>query len=332
MPAVSPGFLIDAILDAIEQSGESATLTSGLRSHPRVLVVTGPEESILLWMYAWTLTPGGRPQLANEYRIQMTSVNSPLSLNPSGPSLLLGYEPSLKMFAGFDLNRHRTFTTGSPSVQIDITSLHRALQDGLAFHRKQNGEVAVAFRPDNFMAYARNALGLHASGRHTPTFDLISKVATLQPPKKDDLARLTVERSRLVQAVSRLSRSANFRLQVLQAYGSRCAMTRMQLRLVEAAHILPVAAKGSPDHVTNGIALSPTYHRAFDMGLIFLTEGYEMRLNIRKHAALTELRLDGGSEAFQSTLGKIHLPPDRNQWPSVPIIRKANRLRAIDGY
>jgi putative restriction endonuclease len=54
------------------------------------------------------------------------------------------------------------------------------------------------------------------------------------------------------------------------AYGNRCAVTRVQLRLVDAAHILPVGTTGSADHVRNGIALSPTYHRAFDAGLIYL--------------------------------------------------------------
>jgi hypothetical protein len=41
-------------------------------------------------------------------------------------------------------------------------------------------------------------------------------------------------RRRIVQTVSRLSRAANFRLQTLNAYGNRCAVTRAQLRLVDA--------------------------------------------------------------------------------------------------
>jgi putative restriction endonuclease len=233
------------------------------------------------------------------------------------------------MFAGFDIARHKTFTTGSPSVQIDITSLRQALQHGLSFHRKVNDEIAVAIRPDQFLGYVRNASQLHLSGRSLPTVKVLKKVASLEAVSPQEIESLSKTRQRLIQAVSRLSRSANFREQVLRAYDHRCAVTRMQLRLVEAAHILPVAAPRSPDHVTNGIALSPTYHRAFDRGLIFLDDSYTMRVNPRKQDELSSLHLDGGLEAFIAPLGEISLPPDRQQWPKSQFINNANRFRGI---
>src|SRR3989344_3308450 len=102
--------IIKGIQVAIEDSGYSGIVLAAGRSQPRKFVISNTEGSeVLVWVYAWTLTPGGRPQLPNEYRIQMTSVASPLVLNPSGPTILIGYEPSLNMFAGFDLRRHRTF-------------------------------------------------------------------------------------------------------------------------------------------------------------------------------------------------------------------------------
>lgn len=106
-------------------------------------------------------------------------------------------------------------------------------------------------------------------------------------------------------------------------------MTRVQLRLVDAAHILPVGALGSADHVRNGIALSPTYHRAFDAGLVYLDEQYRMRLNRAQLRALETLNLALGIDAFREPLGTIFLPPDPNQRPSADFIRRANRLRRI---
>ena len=129
--------------------------------------------------------------------------------------------------------------------------------------------------------------------------------------------------------VNRVSRAANFRLQVLRAYGFRCAVTQMQLRLVDAAHILPVQAPGSVDDVRNGVALSPTYHRAYDNGLIYLDESYVMKVNPEKGRELAALHLDGGIEVFKSSLNKIILPPDKGQWPHIPLIRKANSFRGI---
>jgi len=79
-----------------------------------------------------------------------------------------------------------------------------------------------------------------------------------------------------------------------------------------------------------GVALSPTYHRAFDNALIFLDEDFVMRINPSKEVQLATLRLDGGLPDFKSYLGRrIHVPPDRRQRPALGMIRKANAYRRI---
>ena len=89
-------------------------------------------------------------------------ISEPLHLNPNGPTLLLGYEVERNCFAGFDIRRHQTFTTGSPSIQIRIGVLDAAARNGLAFsERKGNDEIAIGFRPDYLALYALNSLLLH---------------------------------------------------------------------------------------------------------------------------------------------------------------------------
>lgn len=329
MPAIPPREMVSVLLDAFQQSGATAVFTPKKTLHPRVFVVTDPVAPVTIWVYMWTLTHGGRPSLPDEYRIQMTTVQSPLAINPAGPTALLGYEPNLKMFAGFDLSRHKRFTTGSPSVQVDIRVVQAALQAGLAFDRKDNDEMAVGVRPDQLLAYVNNAGMLHNLGPDGKTFKLLAKATGPEPVPPADLSKLSVERRRIVETVSRLSRAANFRDQVLTAYGNRCAVTRMQLKLVEAAHILPVVAEKSPDHVTNGLALSSTFHRAFDRGLIFLNDKYEMCISAPRRKLIVDLGLDGGLVEFEKSLGKIHLPPDKAQWPNLELVQRANKLRMV---
>lgn len=331
MPAISPRDLVNAILSACQDSGCSGALTSGLRQHPRKFVIQTSESSFIsVWVYAWTLTHGGRRSLPYEYRIQMTTVASPLVFNPSGDTVLIGYEPNLKMFAGFDIERHRNFTTGSPSVQVDIRTLRRAIADGMAFDRKNNDEIAVGFRPDQLVNYCVDALKIHKLGTQGRTFALLEKASALDAITDAELNALSTEkRKRMIQRVSKLARDANFRRQIMVAYENRCAITGVQLKLVDAAHVLPVGAPGSVDNVVNGIALSPTYHRAYDNGLIYFTEQYEMRLNRPKVSELADLGLDGGLIDFRSSLGRLILPPDRRQWPKPEFIRKANRFRQI---
>ena len=116
------------------------------------------------------------------------------------------------------------------------------------------------------------------------------------------------------------------------AYGNRCAVTGIQLGLVEAAHIVPVKAQGTDD-VLNGLALSPTIHRAYDNSLIYLDVGYYVRLNEQQANALKDQQLGDGLEQMGRHLNsQIHLPTHQAQWPDQTLIERANRLRRIPGY
>ncbi|MEM7534750.1 MAG: HNH endonuclease [Chloroflexota bacterium] len=331
MPALSPSRLVDAVTAAFDECDATAILTSSLRGHPRQFIVQSGRDTIELWVYMWTLTHGGgsaRPK--DEYRIQLTGVTPPLLQNPSGLTILVGYEPNINCFAGFDISKHGTFSTRSPSIQIPITTLHQALQNGFSFVTKGNDEVAIGIRPDQLLAYCINSEMLHRQGADAEMVSLLTKAASLEEIAQEDVEAIPTERKRVIREVARLSRDSSFRRKVLLAYDRRCAVTRMQLRLIDAAHILPVGADGSADVVTNGLCLSPTYHRAFDRGLIYLNELQEMHINPEKEQELITHRLDGGLEDFKSYLGRqVHLPADRQQWPSAEFICQANLFRKI---
>ena len=329
MAAISPAQIISAVEDAFTEAGASATLISERRAHPRRFYVVTGESTFPVWIYIWTLTHGGgqaRPR--DEYRIQLTSVTPPLPQNPDGPTLLLGYEPNTKCFAGFDLRKHRVFSRKSPSIQININTLRNAIQNGFAFAQKGNDEIAIGFRPDNILAYALNAESLHESGADARISTLLNKVTRFESITAAETANISEERRRVVVKISRLARDSDFRRKVTVAYDRKCAVTGLQLRLIDAAHILPVGSDGSTDDVTNGICLSPTYHRAYDRGLIYLTEDRKMIINKPKKKDLVRLGLGGGLPEFEAHLGRlIFLPPDRRQWPSVAFIKKTNQFR-----
>lgn len=331
MPKLATPLLIKSITDALAESNATGILISNLQRNPRRFVVQAGQSRFEVWIYIWTLTHGGgaaRPK--NEFRIQLTGITPPFQTNPSGPTIIIGYEPNLNCFAGFDLSKHQTFSTQSPSIQIPITTLHDALQDGFAFVTKGNEEIAVGIRPDQLLAYIMNAEMLHAQGADAATVSLLSRAASLEEITSNDIAQIPAERQRIVQTVSRLSRDSSFRRKVLAAYEHRCAVTRMQLKLVEAAHILPVGVEGSNDEVANGICLSPTYHRAYDNSLIYLDGNLIMRINPEKEQELTTLGLSGGLQDFKNYLDvRIHLPQDKTQWPVKKLIKAANQFRKI---
>lgn len=319
-----------AILDAFHEAGSVGIHVADSVAHPRKYLVVRDGQHSSVWVYCWTLTPGGRPSLPNEYRIQMTSVQSPLQMNPDGYTVLLGYDPVREVFAGYDILRHSTFTSGSPSVQIDDTTLNQALQDGLSFQVKSNDDTVVGIRSDLLLFYSENAPALHGLGEDLTYLETVNRAARLENISDQELEPLPQQRQLVIRETARWSRSSSFRKQVLSAYDNRCAVTRRKLDLVDAAHILPVeAGSRSIDHVQNGIALSPTYHRAFDKGLIFLDDEMVMHLNEDAANKLTAKGMDAGIDGFATHLGRIHLPYSPELRPDPYFIREANEHRRL---
>jgi putative restriction endonuclease len=143
---------------------------------------------------------------------------------------------------------------------------------------------------------------------------------TFGEPDKPNLVppETVLERRYALRAVKQRLHQASFRVAVITAYDSRCALSGLpETLLLDAAHI--VADKddqfGQP-MVPNGIPLSKLHHAAFDAHLIGIDPDYRLhvseRLLGRNDGPMLEVlkRLDGAT---------IHLPkrardlPDRDR-------------------
>jgi putative restriction endonuclease len=116
-------------------------------------------------------------------------------------------------------------------------------------------------------------------------------------------------------------RSHIFRKAVLEIYDGRCAISGMKLEfgknvtMVDACHIIPFAdAQG--DTITNGIALSPTLHRAFDRGLVSVSDDYRVLV----HPRLTDYFPEVGIRKFSGQ--QLYLPLNSSFYPSCENLRK----------
>ena len=106
-----------------------------------------------------------------------------------------------------------------------------------------------------------------------------------------------------------------FRERVLAAYNYSCAATGDQFlmfdgsSLLEAAHILPRSERGK-DRTTNGMALSPTYHRAMDRYLI--VPGPDDRWHV---SHTLDRRLSGHKQLIKLDREKILRPKKTKDFP-----------------
>jgi putative restriction endonuclease len=316
---------------AIQDSGARLIYRSPPGQHPASYTIVhrdGRTSRVLV--YIWNITHGGgaaRPE--HEYRIQITGV--PRFKNPPGEkTLILGWSEDFEVFAGFDYRRHSGVLGASPSMQISQEALHSAQKHGFAPSEKGNGETAIAFRSDFAAAYVEHLHALHETGAVPAEAAILERISKDPEAVADTDIDAAVAPARRVDIVQtrRAVRDAQFRRKVLTAYGHRCAMCGVQLRLLDAAHVLPVDQPGSTDETNNGVALCALHHRAYDRALVAFDETYAIHINAKQVAELTALSLAGGLRAFRAALKpKLLLPPDPRDYPRQSFIVAGNKAR-----
>jgi putative restriction endonuclease len=318
--------LLQRVLAAVEDGGWSTLVLRA--EHPFRLRLFRDEttERIDLTVYIWNITHGGgaaRP--ADELRIQLTGAVP--FVQPEGQTVLLGWNEGYRVFVAFDLRRHAAQASASPSIQVARSALLRAHTNSFATYTRGNREVVVAFRPEYFVEYVRSAATLHSTDfAQGPLPQIVNALDAATDAQIDALP--ATPRRTTVQTLKRKYREHDFAVRVLTAYAHRCALCGVQLKLVEAAHIVPVAADGSTDETTNGVALCALHHRAFDANLVSFNERYEVEVGERRVERLRSADLARGLREFRKALlPALILPADRRDYPAKDYIERARSLR-----
>lgn len=80
------------------------------------------------------------------------------------------------------------------------------------------------------------------------------------------------------------------------------------ISMIDACHIIPFS-ESYDDTVTNGIALCPNLHRAFDRGLLSITPDFRVRVSegFVEEGKLTLRQFEGQ---------RISLPANKKYWPN----------------
>ncbi len=321
---------------SILDSGWNFLHLSDAGDHPARYQVYRDDDSIRVRVYIWNLTHGGgSARAADEYRIQITGIpgaSGSQQFQPEigGKTVILGWWDEVEVFAGFDYNFHAGELGNSPSIQIREAALRSAHANGFAAHNRGNGELAIAFRPDFMGTYLRNLEDLHAVGRQPEEVQLLEEIAE-DPEDVDEaeiLEEVPAERQYAVISTRKALRDINFRSRVLTAYSHQCAMCGVQLKLLDAAHILPAAHPDSTDQTSNGVALCALHHRAFDRSLVTFDNDHRIHVDEAQAEEFRRTGHDGGLDVFRNALRPILiLPPDKRDRPDSKFISTSNTLR-----
>lgn len=113
----------------------------------------------------------------------------------------------------------------------------------------------------------------------------------------------------------RFIRGGIFKREIPKLYNQQCCISGMRIeslsnaQMVDACHIKPFSISND-DTISNGICLSPNLHRAFDRGLITITEDFIVRVT----PTLIENSSVYGIQQFEGN--QIKLPENPKFYPS----------------
>lgn len=141
----------------------------------------------------------------------------------------------------------------------------------------------------------------------------------MENPQLRDSEAWRIERRYALRETKARLHQAAFREQVINAYGSRCAMTGLPVRqLLDAAHIVPDSHALGVAHVNNGICLSRIHHRAFDANLIGISADYRLHVSQRLMDEKDGVILESGLKALHGT--ELNRPVERKNWPNQELL------------
>lgn len=309
--------LAKEFIDNLERSGATVIRTRVTNERPAIFTVITAERKTECHLFLWTISPGGGGQgvrPANERRIQLTGIGG-MPLLPGTRTILGGWSEESSVYAFWDARRHVRFSSNSPSLQVDLNTIETASAVGLATQlrptRDGQHEVVVGVDPNSLLWYVQFGSSLqNADVDSEATKDLVD--ASPEEEREFIDSGLTPDATaRRVDLVETLQsfRDSRFRPSVMQAYRFRCAVCQCDLKLVDAAHIVPVSDPRSTDEVTNGMALCRLHHGAYDNALLGVQSDGTIVVNPNAIERLQDLGLAGGFDAFRERLPtRIHLP------------------------
>lgn len=316
--------LLDLVVSSIKEGGWNCIIFDDKKPF-RLRIYNEDNIRFDVAIYIWNCTHGGgKKRASDEYRIQLTGA---VPWNIAGTiTVILGWHAGYGVFAGFDIDCHTNQNSQSPSIQVKEETLKGAHQKAFSILQRQNGELAVAFRPELLVEYIRSSRELHRQGITATDLSLLNDLDAVQ--LENLVVTSTAERKYVITTIVRKYRAADFRARVLGAYRNQCAACGVQLKLIDAAHIVPVAFDESTDETMNGVALCKLHHFAYDRNLISFNVDYVIEVSSAEEARLASANLVGGIEAFKQGLKTaIILPADKRDYPSSEYIEKSREAR-----
>lgn len=195
------------------------------------------------------------------------------------------------------------------NTAIDCAIIAEELSELMKENR--SNEILIQFLLDEYFPNSKGNFN-KSSNNQQNMFDDIEKKILREPSEeyRQEIKKLLEQKNE----EEIFLRSSLFKREIPKIYNNTCCISGMRIdatvnvSMIDACHIVPFSVSYD-DTVTNGIALCPNLHRAFDRGLITIDENFKVVVS-------KSFKEDETSYSIQTFESKaIRLPNLRSYYP-----------------
>lgn len=186
------------------------------------------------------------------------------------------------------------------------------------FKDKKSNEILTQFLLDEYFPNSKDNFNNSTGGQQNLFDDIENKI--LKEPSEEyrqEIKKLLEQKNE----EEIFLRGSLFKREIPKIYNNTCCISGMRIdtttsiSMIDACHIVPFS-ESYDDTITNGIALCPNLHRAFDRGLISISDNYQV---------LVKTNFIESSSAFnlkQFEMRNIILPTIQDYFPSLENLKQ----------
>jgi len=214
----------------------------------------------------------------------------------------LGYEKLIE--PGAEIRSFRALKLAIKYAEIDIELFHLMLEEN---SNKTLHKIIV----DKYFPHKKDDNDPSPTNYITQISNEILEESTVEYVKKTKQLRANLNDEEYEE--ERFLRSVRFKREVLRNYNDTCCISGLRIdataniSMLDACHIIPFS-ESYDDTISNGLALTPTLHRAFDRGLISLNGNYQVLIKS------DFIESNNSPYSIKQFEGRKILLPKRHEW------------------
>lgn len=263
-------------------------------------------------LYISTISSHARKSYELRFQNPAAQTERPIIKQADAKPILMGYTEAWgKPICVVPDVKRRLGSANRFSILFRDTLIQQAVSRGWAEYYSSTDETITAFHASLLPAY----LAVESAGDDLPVYGITMAIDNTGFNEVQDLT--ITQRARV--AITRLARDWAFRKDVISAYDGQCALCGLDWGLIQAAHIYPASAPGSPDAIPNGLGLCGNHHAMFDLHKLHIDPSSR---KVRIHPNIVKKANEPGRLFLETTYDTLQLPLKAAHHPDPEMLAK----------